>query len=140
MDRNMAAVSQMAMDVLVNHRIPPLSSRGTRSVRPNGRKYNSYTPDMRTRIAKYALMAGDLEAAQQFSRELGHKVAVTSVWRFRKAYTRELKRLHQEGMVNVPTMLHSGDRRQGGFRKGPRNRGLAVETAPYPAGIIHTVS
>ncbi|XP_792794.4 uncharacterized protein LOC587999 [Strongylocentrotus purpuratus] len=130
MKRNMAAVNQMAVDMIVNQRALPYP-RGNRSIRPNGRKYNSYTPEMRTRIAKYAMVAGDLETAQHFSRELGHKVAVTSVWRFRKAYTRELKWLHQEGVIYQPNSYSAGDRRQGGVhrRVGGRSRGVDIADA-----------
>ena len=133
----MAAVNQMAMDVLVNQRVTPLSNlHGGRSIRPNGRKYNSYTPEMRTRIAKYAMMAGDLEAAHHFTHELGHKVAVTSVWRFRKAYTRELKHLHQEGTGRVPTSSIFADKRRLGNKNKLRRRGLGTEVASDSEGIM----
>ncbi|XP_071507395.1 uncharacterized protein [Diadema antillarum] len=131
MSINMAAANQMAMDIVVQHALP--LARGPRSIKPHGRKYNSYTPEMRTRIAKYAMMAGDLEAAQHFSRELGHKVAVTSVWRFRKTYTRELKRLHQEGGATVAA-VSMGDRRRGGSRRGLRSRGVALDDFPNASG------
>ncbi|XP_054758146.2 uncharacterized protein LOC129264314 [Lytechinus pictus] len=135
MKRNMAAVNQMAVDMIVNQRALPYS-RGNRSIRPNGRKYNSYTPEMRTRIAKYAMVAGDLETAQHFSRELGHKVAVTSVWRFRKAYTRELKRIHQEGAMYQPNLYISGERRQGGHRRFVgRSRDVEINIAPVEQGL-----
>ena len=136
----MAAINQMAMDVLVKQQVTPLSNLpGSCSIRPNGRKYNSYTVEMRTRIAKYAAIVGDLEAAHRFTHELGHKVAVTSVRRFRKAYTRELKRLHQEGTGRVPTSSIFADRRRIGIKNELRRRGMVTETASGSEGIYNVV-
>uniref|UniRef100_A0A1X7V025 Uncharacterized protein n=1 Tax=Amphimedon queenslandica TaxID=400682 RepID=A0A1X7V025_AMPQE len=80
------------------------------SVKSHRGPYNSYTPEQRGKIGRYAVLNGPVRAAKHFSKLLGSTINESTARKFKKEYLERLTELSKKGdcssaEIFLPTKL-----------------------------------